>query len=203
MAAQLYPSAFADLQDGTFNWLASDIRCILLGPAFVPDFSAVFVDEIPTAPIIATSTPVNNRTFLNGVAQSSPAEFLQLLDNQAITSAVLYQDVGDPAYSPLISFYDGVNFLGTPLVPLGLDQFVYPSAIVGWFQFVEAELTGEINTYPLAGPVALAELIGGDVLTLPSLLLGGRLVVNTQAVCATPDEPDDCSPPRIRSSICE
>jgi len=202
--AALYPSAFAGLQDGTFDWTADDMRVVLMGPAFTPDFGQLFVDSLPVASIIDTSDPLENRTVSSlGVFNSDPAQFLQLFDTLAITSAILFQDVGDPAYSPLVAFYTMATFLGTPLVSEGLDQFVYPDAITGWFIFTTQTLFGEINTYVLAGggTLPLGTVAGGDVGIASITTLGGRLTVNTQAVCATPDEPEDCSPPRIRSSI--
>lgn len=207
MTAAVYPSAFAELQDETFLWLdPEDIKCILLAPAFVPDFSQQYVDSIDPAVIIAESGPLTDKIVAaSGAYQSAPAEYLQLLDPSAINSCILYRDTGDPAYSPLISYYDGLNLLGSPLVPQGLDQFVYPDAVNGWLTFSSQEFSGEINTYEMGGDTALAlgEVTGGDLSPASVLLLSGRLTVTTQAVCATPDEPDDCSPPTIRSSICE
>lgn len=203
MSAALYPSAFAGLQDGTFDWLADEIRVLLMGPAFIPDFSEEFVDSVPANSTIDNGDNLTSRTFVNGLAQSDPSQHLQLFDLKAITSVVLYQDTGDPATSPLIAYYDGENLFGSPLVSEGLDQFVFPDAINGWLIFSESEFVGEINTYELAGDttLALGEVVGGDTQDASVLFLSGRLVVNTQAVCATPDEPEDCTPPRIRSSI--
>jgi len=203
MTAQLYPSAFASLQDGTFDWLADDIRVALMVPAFVVDTAQSFVDSLPASEIIDTSDPVENRTVVDGVFRSGPAQFLQLFDTSAITTAILYQDTGDPAYSPLIAAYDGENLLGSPLISQGLDQFVYPDAVNGWLTFSESEFSGELNTYELAGDttIALGDVEGGDLSPASVLFLSGRLTVTTQAVCATPDEPEDCTPPRIRSSI--
>lgn len=205
MSAVVYPSAFAALQDGTLDWLADDIRVVLLGPAFVPDFSQQYVDSINPVYVIAESDPLEDRTFVNGLAFSRPAQFLQLLDTQAITHAVIYQDTGDPAYSQLIAYYTDDNLLGSPLVPVGLDQYVLPDAQLGWLTFSEQEFTGEINTYLLAGldTIGLGEVSGGDIAPASVLLLSGKLTVTTQAVCATPDEPETCCRPTIRSSKCE
>lgn len=204
MAAALYPNTFAALQDGTFDWTANDIRLVLLGPGFTVDYSAQVFDEIPDANIIAISDPLTDRAYTNGLATGGAAEFLQLFDNRAISHVILYQDVGDDAYSPLVAYYDSDNILGAPLVSEGVDQRVtYAWPPGGYFFFFSQELQGEINSYLLAGPVALAELFGGDAVLMPQLLLGSKLTVTTQAVCATPDEPEDCSPPTIRSSKCE
>lgn len=203
MTAQVYPSTFAALQDGTFDWFADDLAVVLMAPAFTVDPSENFVDSLPAGEIIAVSDFITNRSVSDGVFRSDPAQFLQLFDLSAITTAVLYQDTGDPAYSPLIAAYDGENLLGSPLVSEGLDQFVYPDAVNGWLTFSESEFSGELNTYELAGDttIALGEVEGGDASPASVLFLSGRLTVTTQAVCATPDEPEDCTPPRIRSSI--
>jgi len=205
MTASVYPSAFAELQDETFLWLVDDIRVAMMAPAFVPDFSQQFADSLNPTLIIDTSDPLTGRIVEDGKYRSEPAQFLQLLDPLAITSVVLYRDTGDPAYSPLIAYYDGDNLLGSPLIPRGLDEFVFPDAINGWLTFFDNEYSGEINTYELAGneTLSLGEVLGGDLSPASILLLSGRLTVTTQAVCATPDEPDDCSPPTIRSSLCE
>lgn len=204
MAAALYPNTFAAVQDGVFDWTSNDIRLVLLGPNFTVDFSAEYADQLPDADIIATSDPLANRAYEDGLATADAAEFLQLFDNRAISYVVLYQDVGDPAYSPLVAYYDADNILGAPLVSEGVDQYVtYAWPPGGFFFFFTQELLGEINSYLFAGPVALAELFGGDTILMPQLLLGGKLTVTTQSVCATPDEPEDCSPPTIRSSKCE
>jgi hypothetical protein len=204
MGAQLYPSALGSIQDGVFDWLAHEIVIALMAPAFVPDFSQVYADSLPDGDIIRVSDPMTNRTYVDNIAGGEPAPFLQLFDTRAISHVVIYQDTGDIAYSPLIAYYDEDNILGAPLVSEGLDQFVYGTFPPGgYWQVTTIPLTGEINSYLLSGNTALAELEGGDVIILPELLLSGRLTVTTQAICATPDEPNDCCEPTIRSSICE
>jgi hypothetical protein len=204
MGAQLYPSTLASIQDEVFDWTANDIVAVLMAPAFAPDFSQIYADALPDADIIGTSSPITNRTYVNQIAAGDPAAFLQLFDTRAITHAVLYQDTGDLAYSPLLAYYDSDNILGAPLISEGLDQYLYGSTPPGGFwQYIVAPLTGEINTYLLAGNTALAELEGGDIIVLPELLLSGKLTVTTQKACASIDEPDTCCRPTIRSSICE
>jgi hypothetical protein len=205
VSAQLYPSAQAALEDGALDWLDQEMRVVLMGPSFVPDFTAQYYDQLPVAPAIAVSSPLENRSFDDGVAQSSAAEFLQLLSTLSVVSAVLFQDTGDPAYSPLVAFYTGENFLGSPFTLQGLDQFVYPDAQLGWLTFEDAEFSGEINSYESGGDetLALGEVLGGTEAPASVIFIGGRLTVRTQKVCVRAEEPDDCCEPEIRSSICE
>jgi hypothetical protein len=187
-----------------FDWLAHEIVIALMAPAFVVDFSQLYADSLPDGDIIRVSDPMTGRTYVDNIAGGEPAAFLQLFDTRAISHAVIYQDTGDIAYSPLVAYYDEDNIFGAPLVSEGLDQFLFGSFPPGGFwKFGSNPLIGEINTYLLAGNVALSELTGGDTIVMPQLLLSGRLTVTTQAICATPDEPNDCCEPTIRSSICE
>jgi hypothetical protein len=206
MAATLYPTALAALLAETLDWTAEEIHVVLLGPSFVFDPTLVYASELPSAHIIIISElGLANRSYDDGVARGDPAAFLQLLSNQEITHAVVFQHVGDLQYSPLIAYYDADNILGAPLPPLGLDVFLYsPVEPGGWFQVIDSDLIGLINTELLgSGDLAIAELSGGLSLVMPTLQLGNRLNVNTHVVCAGPDEPDDCCEPEIRSSRCD
>jgi hypothetical protein len=192
MSATLYPTALAALLNETLDWTAEEIHVILLGPSFVFDSSAVYVDEIPPEHIIATSViGLTNRSYEDGVARGDPAEFLQ--------------DVGDPAYSPLIAYYDEDNVLGVPKLVQGTDEYLYaPLDPGGWFQIVDSDMIGPIGSYGLGDDqVSIAELDGGLSLVMPVLLLQGALNVSTHKVCATPDEDDTCCEPTIRSSRCD
>jgi hypothetical protein len=185
------------------DWTAEEIRVVLLGQGFTYDPTAVYVSELPAADIIAVSDEVVNRSYEEALAAGDAAPFLQLLDNKTITHAVIYQDTGDPAYSLLIAHFNSDSITGAPKPAVGVDQFVYPPFPPGgFFQILDNELIGAINTYLLAGSVALAEISGGVTLVLPTLVLSTRLDIHTYVVCAGPDEPEDCCEPTIRSSIC-
>jgi hypothetical protein len=204
VTTHVYPAAVVGFQNETLDWTAEDIKAILLGPGFSYDGSLIYVDELPSQHIIATSNALENRTFANGLAVADPAGFLQLLSNLEITHVVLYQDTGAPAYSPLIAHYDVDSIIGAPKTPTGEDIFVYYiSPPGGFFQFTDGELVGPIDTYLIADDIALAELEGGITLVLPSVLLDTRLNVRTHVVCAPPEEGDDCCEPTIRSSRCD
>lgn len=203
MTTHIYPSALVGLRDGTLSWTAEQIRAVFLGPNFTYDPSAVNVSELPAAHIIDTSDPIERRAYENGIAAGGPAAFIQLFDNKIITHVVLYQDVGDPAYSPLIIHYDSDSIIGAPKPALGTDEFVYAlTPPGGFFQFTSAELLGLINSHLIAANFALAELSGGLTLVLPSVLLSGALRVSTHAVCVPREEAENCCEPTIRSSRC-
>lgn len=203
MTTHIYPSALVGLRDGTLSWTAEQIRAVFLGPNFVYDPSLVNVDELPAAHIIDTSDPIARRTYENGLAAGGPAAFIQLFDNKIITHVVLYQDVGDPVYSPLIMHYDVDSIIGAPKTPLGNDEYVYAlSPPGGFFQLTSSELLGLINSYTIGANFTLAELEGGLTLVLPSVLLAGALRVHTQVVCVPREEAENCCEPTIRSSRC-
>jgi hypothetical protein len=204
VSGHIYPQALAGLRDGTFDWTANEIKAVLLGPNFVYDSSKIYLDELRVADIIGSSGETDHRTFVDGEAKADPFPFLQLFSNLLIANAVIYVDTGDPAYSMLIAHYDSDSIIGAPKAADGEDEFLYSVLPPGYyFKFSSVELVGPINTYQLAGNVALAEIIGGLTLTLPDLLIDSRLRVHTHVVCANPADPNDCCEPTIGSSRCE
>lgn len=205
MDATLYPSALAALLAETLDWTAEEIKVVLLGPSFIFDSSLVYASELPPAHIIAISEAgLANRSYEDGIAIGDPAEYLQLASNQQITHVVVFQDTGDMQYSPLIAYYSVDALLGAPLLPAGLDIFVYAPVLPGgWFGIVNDELLGVINSTVIGDDISIAELQDGLSLVMPTLQIGGRLNVHTHIVCAGPDEADDCCEPEIRSSRCE
>lgn len=205
MSATMYPSALAALLAETLDWTAEEIRVVLLGPSFIFDPTLVYFSELPSEHIIAVAEDgLANRSYEDGIARGDAAAFLQLFSNQAITNVVIYQDTGDDQYSPLIAYWPVEHVIGAPLVPLGTDQFVYtPVEPGGWFQIVDSDLVGVINSYVMGDDFAVAELSGGLSLVLPDLFLGSRLNVNTHIVCARPDQTDNCCDPVIGSSRCD
>lgn len=205
MSATIYPSALAALLNDTLDWTAEEIKVVLLGPSFIFDPTLVYLSELPSEHIIAISElELGNRSYDDGIALGDPAEFLQLVSNQLITSVVVFQDTGDPQYSPLIAYYTGDSVLNTPMPAAGMDLYVYaPVEPGGWFQVVDSDLVGIINSHVMGDDFSIAELSGGLSLVLPTLQIAGRLEVNTHVVCAGPDEPEDCCEPEIRSSRCD
>lgn len=204
MSGHIYPQALAGLRDGTFDWTANDIKAVLLGPNFVYDSSLVYLDELRVADIIDVSGAMDHRVYENGEAKGGPFPFLQLFSNLLIANAVIYVDTGDPAYSMLIAHYDSDSIIGAPKAADGEDEFLYSIIPPGYFfKFSSEELVGPINSYLLAGNVALGEIFGGLTLLLPDLLLDSRLRVHTHVVCANPKDPNDCCDPTIGSSRCE
>lgn len=205
MAATMYPAALAALLAETLDWTAEDVKIALMGPSFIFDPTLVYFSELPSEHIVAVSElELGNRTYEDGVARGDPAAFLQLLSNQAITSVILFQDTGDPQYSPLLVYYDVDSVIGAPQVPTGLDIFVYaPVDPGGWFQVVDADELGLINGHVIGQDLSIAELEGGLSLVLPDVFLGSRLVVNTHIVCARPDQTENCCDPVIGSSRCD
>lgn len=205
MTASIYPTVLSDILNETFDWTAEEIRVLLLGPSFIYDPFAQYLNDVPPEHIIADSVlGLANRTYEDGVARGDPAEYLQLLSNQLISGVILYQDVGDDAYSPLIAYYPSTDVLGTPRAAIGEDIYVYtPVDPGGWFQIVDEVLEGTINGGVLGGNLSLAELSGGLQLVMPTLLIDGRLNVGSHVICAPASGGDDCCEPTIRSSRCE
>lgn len=205
MTTHLYPTALAGLLDDSFDWTTEEIKAVLLTENFVFDPAAISVDEIPPEHIIATSLEgLTNRTFENGIAYGDPAQFLQLLSPLSISQVILYQDTGDPAYSTLVMHYDGENVIGAPMIPVGTDVFVYALFPPGGFlALTDDPFLGPLSTFALGDDVTITELSGGLVLVLPSVVLGGRLNVHTQVVCAPHEESESCCAPTIRSSRCD
>lgn len=204
MSGHIYPQALAGLRDGTLVWTSSNIKAVLLGPNFIYNSALVYYSELRTADIIDTSAVMAHRTYTSGEAKGDPLGFLQLFSSQLVTHAVVYQDTGNPATSKLIAHYDSDSIVGAPKEADGEDEFLYSMIPPGYFfKFVDAELFGPINTHLLASNNALAELLGGISVTVPSLMIDSRLRVHTHVVCANPADVNDCCEPTIRSSRCE
>lgn len=202
--AGLYALGYNGLVDESIDWENDDIRALLLGPSFVFDSAKQYRDEIDDAHVIGTSELLENASYEDRLASGIPFEFLQLTSSKLVSHAIVYKDTGDDAYSPLIAYYATEDLTGVPFAPAGLNYYLYPNVTGGFFQLTgDPEITGPINTFLLAGPWALVELDGGLSFSVPVVYIGGKLVVTTQAVCATPDEPDDCCEPTIRSDQCD
>lgn len=202
MSARFYPGGFSQIQDGTIDWTTANLKALLLSSQYTFNPAEDKRDNISDSYVIGTSSALTGATYANGLAGGDPFVWLQLSDTRVVDQIVIFDDSGDDPYSQLILHWDSTCLEGLPFTPQGEDYYLYPvTPPGGFFQITEDPVVGPINTYPLAGPYALAEAIGGDSVFIPCLYIGRDLRVRAK-VCVRPDVSDSCCPPTITGDVC-
>jgi hypothetical protein len=207
MTARIYPSASSQLISGDIDWEGATLRAVLLSDSFVYDQAAVMLDEIDSGQIIATSIPLEGATLVGTTmdyvySSENPFTWQQIFDDRLGTHVVVYEDTGDPAYSPLIAYWGPDTVLGTPLPLQGEDYFLYfPLEAGGYFRVIPGDLLGTISTIPLADSYSIGEVTGESVFLLFDLLIGRRLLARDR-VCAPKSGLESCGTPVITRSSC-
>lgn len=105
----LYNSARSFFLNGSLSWSNNTIRVAMVDTSVynVNLASDVWLSIIPTRAITGTSSPLDNKTSTNGVANSNPASFPAVNGNAG--AMVVYADSGAASSSPLIAYIDTAN----------------------------------------------------------------------------------------------
>lgn len=134
MPSFIFPTAGEELLQGNLNWLTDDIRAVLLQDGVTIDRDTmVYLDDVPEAWRITTSTTLTGRAVTGGKALSYAAYFEDFVDIEArqIGSILIVRHDAVPADTLLIAYYEGTN--GFPFYGAGRNYYVAPLG-GAWFQ---------------------------------------------------------------------
>lgn len=120
MANALFDKGREGFLDGTIDWDADDIRCILIDTAddtinLATDDN---LDDILAAARVATSGSLTGKTVAAGVADAADVTFSAVTGDPA-EAIVIYQHTGVESTSRLIAYIDTAT--GLPVTPNGGD----------------------------------------------------------------------------------
>ncbi len=120
MANGLYDSGRNAFLTGDVDWVADDIRVILIDVAdYTVNLSTHdFLDDIPSGARVA-SVALDNQTASAGVADADDAVFTAVTGD-VCEALVIYRHTGSDATAQLIAYIDTVS-AGLPVTPNGGD----------------------------------------------------------------------------------
>jgi hypothetical protein len=132
--SQFYPNARQLAGGAGLAWTSGTLKCLVMTAGYVPNFSNVYLSDIPGAAIIATSPTITNPTNVGGVLSGDTINFGVINDTRAAGSLIFYKDTGNPATSLLLVYVDTPDVAGFPQVLNGYNYYVYKNVVGGWFQ---------------------------------------------------------------------
>lgn len=120
MANALYDAGREGFLAGLIDWDADDIRLILIDTNdYTVNLSTHdFLDDIPAAARVATSSALTGKTTTAGVADANDVT-LSSVSGDPSEALVLYKHTGVEGTSRLIAYIDTAT--GLPITPNGAD----------------------------------------------------------------------------------
>ncbi len=120
MANELYDTGRAAFLGADVDWLADDIKCVLVDAAdYTVNLSTHdFLDDIPSGARVATSANLASKTTTAGVADAADITF-SAVTGDPCEALVIYKDTGAASTSQLIAYIDTAT--GLPVTPNGGD----------------------------------------------------------------------------------
>jgi len=120
MANQLYAKGREGFLDGSYNWLTSNIKAVLVDTgAYTPNLATdKFLSAITSGARVATSANLAGKTATDGVADANDVTFVSV-SGPSSELLVLVQDTGTDTTSRLIAYIDSAT--GLPVTPNGGD----------------------------------------------------------------------------------
>lgn len=121
---RMYGLARAAFGNAGINWLADDIKAVLID---VDDYVVSidvhqFLSDIPVGARVATSPNLAGKTNVLGTLDANNLTFAAVLGDES-EALVIYQDTGVAGTSKLIAYIDTV-LSGLPVTPSGADILV-------------------------------------------------------------------------------
>lgn len=106
--------------DASINWLADDIRLVLLDSTlYSPSLSTEkFLQDIPSAAQVAISDLFFGKTVDAGVADAFGVTVRSVV-GATVGAFAIFKDTGSPTTSRLIAYFDSAS--GLPATPSGGD----------------------------------------------------------------------------------
>jgi len=123
MANALYDTGRDAFLNGNIDWVADDIRGILIDTALYTVNLAThdFLDDIPAGAREGTITALSGKSSAAGVADASDLTFVTVT-GATVEALVLYRHTGTESTSQLIAYIDTAT--GLPVTPGGGDIIV-------------------------------------------------------------------------------
>lgn len=120
MANALYTKYREKALQGQINWLADNIKVVLVDAADYTVNTATheFLSDIPSAGRVATSANLSGKTATGGVADANDVTFPSV-SGDISEALVIYKDTGTDTTSPLIAYIDTAT--GLAVTPNGGD----------------------------------------------------------------------------------
>ena len=109
--SQLYPAAKAGMLQGLINLSSGAVKLLLIDTdddAY--DAANVYLSDLAGASIVATSTELLSKTFVDGVFDAADISIPAVTGDQS-EAIILFIDTGTPATSRLIAFIDNAGAL--------------------------------------------------------------------------------------------
>lgn len=111
--ARMTADSNIDLENG-------DVRCILIDAAdYTFSQSHDFLDDVPGAARVSTSSALTGKTVTNGVFDADNVTFSAVSGDQA-EAIIIYIHTGTESTSRLVAYLD-TNITGLPVTPSGSD----------------------------------------------------------------------------------
>jgi len=131
----LYPNARQGFATGVLNWPALSVKAMLMDSNYTPNFSNVYLSDVTSANIIATTADFTGLSAVNGYCTGNSAGFGVIDDEREAASLIFYQDTGTASTSLLLVYFDTPDLPGLPQVLDGLNYYVYQNLNYGgWFR---------------------------------------------------------------------
>jgi hypothetical protein len=120
VANALYDTGRAALLGADVDWLADNIKCVLVDTAdYTVNLSTHdFLDDVAAGARVATSGNLAGKTATAGVADADNVTF-SAVTGDVSEALVIYKDSGSAATSQLIAYIDSAT--GLPVTPNGGD----------------------------------------------------------------------------------
>jgi len=131
--SQVYPYARELFATAQLDWRAGVVRALFLPSSYVPDFTDQFLSDIFEGVRVAISEEIQSRTATNGICTGTAAKFPLLIDNRAVSQAVIFKDTGVESTSVLIAYLGDEDLVNEPFTPIGFDYYIYPNIVEGGY----------------------------------------------------------------------
>lgn len=120
MANALYTKYREKALQGQINWLADNIKVVLVDSADYTVNTATheFLSDVPSAARVATSANLTGKTATGGVADAADVTFPSVTGDVS-EALVIFKDTGTDTTSPLIAYIDTAT--GLAVTPNGGD----------------------------------------------------------------------------------
>ena len=122
MANQLYGKAREAFLNGDIDWLADDIRVMLVDTADYVLGANIdvhdFLDDVPVGARVAVSGALTGKTSTLGVADANDVTFPSVTGDPS-EALIIYKHTGVESTSNLIAYIDSAT--GLPVTPNGGD----------------------------------------------------------------------------------
>lgn len=120
---------------GFTDWVASDVRTLLVNSTYVMDPDHANVSDIPASAIAIRGPLLTNKTVVDGFVRSLATRYEDLALLMEIKGIVFYVDTGVDGTSTLLAYADEEPAF--PFTPAGFHyDFAYDAGMGGFWRVV-------------------------------------------------------------------